>query len=165
MISTGVVTRDDFERALGAAAKVGSEVPLTGLAAPLDATWLGRIAEAWDNVETALGQAFQWGREAARESLDQAVAKAEELVRTAGRRARDVHEALLERIQTYLDLLVRGALAQVRGVIDVGGMQLRLVSVDVAQRISLTGSLKAALTELVAITAAGEITVSANYGS
>jgi hypothetical protein len=34
----------------------------------------------------------------------------------------------------------------------------------VAQTISLHGSLKAALTELVSITADGEVTVSASYG-
>ena len=165
MISSGLLTPEDFERALKAASEVGSSVPLTGLAAPLDGTWLGRIAEAWDLAATALRKAYQWGSEAARESLDLAVTSAEELLRNAGGRARDVREALFERAQAYLDELLRGALNQVQGVIDVGGMQLKLASVNLNRRVSLNGSLKAALTELVALSAGGEITVSASYKS
>jgi hypothetical protein len=92
-----------------------------------------------------------------------AVARAEDLVRSAGHPARDVHQALLAHAQSYLAVLVREALEQVQAMITVGGAQLKLTSVDVAQRISLNGSLKAAMTEIVAITANGEITVSASY--
>ncbi len=163
MITSGIVTRQGFEAALAASNAVGSSEPLVGLAAPLDAGWLGRISEAWDAVESALRDAYQWGREAAGEAVAAAVAQAEELVRSAGHRARDVHQALLARAQTYLAVLVRSALDQVQAAITVGGAQLGLTSVEVAQRISLSGSLKAALTEIVAITADGEITVSASY--
>ena len=164
MITSGIVTRQGFEEALTAASTVGSDGHLVGLAAPLDATWLGRISEAWDAVESALREAYQWGREAASEALATAVADAEALVRSAGHRARDVHQALLARAQSYLAVLVRGALDQVQAAITVGGIQLTLSSVEVAQTISLHGSLKAALTELVSITADGEVTVSASYG-
>jgi hypothetical protein len=71
---------------------------------------------------------------------------------------------LLARAQSYLAVLVRGALDQVQAAITVGGIELALSSVEVAQTISLHGSLKAALTELVSITADGEVTVSASYG-
>jgi hypothetical protein len=165
MITAGVVTRQHFEGALQAAAAVGNQEPLTGLAAPLDATWLGRISETWDMVEAALREAYLWGRDAAQQALADAIAQAEQLLRSAGKRARDVHQALLERAQAYLTVLIRSALAQVHGVLDVAGTKLKLVSVEVAQSISLTGSLKASITELVALTGAGEISVSASYGS
>lgn len=165
MITAGVVTRQHFESALRAAAAVGEQEPLKGLAAPLDATWLGRIGEAWDKVEAALREAYLWGREAAEETLADAITNAELLLRSAGKRARDVHQAILERAQAYLTVLVQSALAQVQGVLRVAGTELRLVSVEVAQSISLTGSLKASLTDLVALTGAGEISVSASYGS
>ncbi len=163
MITYGIVTRQGFEEALEAASSLDSSESLVGLAAPLDATWLGRISETWDAVENALRQAYEWGLDAASEAVRKAVADAEALVRSAGHRARDVHEALLERAQRYLAVLVRNALDQVQAAIVVGGTRLALSSVEVAQRISVHGSLKAAVTELVAITADGEITVSASY--
>ena len=83
MITSGIVTRQGFEAALAASNAVGSSEPLVGLAAPLDASWLGRISEAWDAVESALRDAYQWGREAAGEAVAAAVAQAEELVRSA----------------------------------------------------------------------------------
>lgn len=163
MIAYGMVTRQGFEEALAAASSLDSSESLVGLAAPLDATWLGRISETWDAIENALRQAYEWGRDAGSEAVTKAVAGAEALVRSAGHRARDVHQALLERAQRYLAVLVRNALDQVQAAIVVGGTQLALSSVEVAQRISVHGSLKAAVTELVAITADGEITVSASY--
>jgi len=165
MILTAVVTRQDFENALRAAAMLGDQEPLTGLAAPLDATWLGRIAEAWDKVETALREAYLWGLEAAEEALTAAITYSEQLLRDAGKRARDVHQALLERTNAYLTLFLRGALAQVQNLIDVGGTQLKLHSIEVSQSINLTGSLKASLTEVVGLSGAGAITVLAHYGS
>jgi hypothetical protein len=43
------------------------------------------------------------------------------------------------------------------------GLQLELGALEVSQRVSLTGSLKASLTEIVALTSAGELTVTASY--
>ena len=165
MIVTGGVTTPDFEEALRAAAAVGStQDQLIGLAAPLDITWLGRIAEVWDQVETALRQAFLRGRDAAEQALDDAIDQAERLLTDAGKRARDVQLALLERAQRYLSQLIHSALRHVESVLTVGGQDLPLISIDVAQSISLTGSLKASFTELVELTGAGQISVSATYG-
>jgi vacuolar-type H+-ATPase subunit H len=158
------VTPSIFEAALSSASTLGVAEPLSGLAAPLDATWLGKVAEVWDKVEAALRDAYAWGRETATSALNSAVAAAEELIRSAGRRGRDMQQALLERAQRYLSTLVRGALEQVDQTIAVGSLQLELTSVQLGQTISLSGSLKASITELVAFTGGGEITIAASYG-
>ena len=99
----------------------------------------------------------------ARVALDKAVSSAESLIQGAGARAKDVHQALLAKIQTYLARLVDAAISQVRRIVEVGNTLLELDGLEVSQRISLTGSLKAALTEIVALTSAGELTVTASY--
>jgi hypothetical protein len=153
-----------FQQALAAARQVGHEIPLTGLAAPLDATWLGNIARAWDSVEDALRAAFRYGRDTARDVLDKALTRAEELVRSAGKRAMDVQEAFLERANAYVDSMVTQALGRIRPTVLVGGQALSIRSIDIAQSITMSGSLKAAITELFTLTAEGQITLTANYG-
>jgi hypothetical protein len=162
---TAVIGRDQFERCLAAADEVGTGVPLVGLAAPLDATWVGRISEAWDVVAAALRQAFEHGADMAGDAVDAAVRAAESCVRGAGNRARDVHQALLVRAQTYIGQLVDEALAQVRPSISVGEHVLLLQSVELAHEVTMSGSLKAAITELVSITAEGRLAVSAIYAA
>jgi hypothetical protein len=163
MIVVGTVDRQGFEAALSAARDEGSVRSYPGLSAPLDGSLLGKISEVWESVERALREAFIHGMDYAREALDQAVSSAENLIKNAGVRAKDVHQALLAKLQEYLSRLVDAALSQVRRIIEVGDIQLELDALEVSQRISLTGSIKASLTEIVALTSAGELTVGASY--
>ena len=165
MIASVAIDSAQFQQALTAARKVGDGEPLTGLAAPLDATLLGKITEAWDSVEAALRDAYRNGRDAARDVLDKAVVKAEELVRSAGRRAMDVQEAILERANAYVDSMVTQALGRIRPTVLVGGRELSIRSVDIAQSVTMSGSLKVAITDLFTLTAEGQVSVTANYGS
>src|SRR4051812_39190668 len=158
------IGRVDFEAALASARNVGADGNLPGMAAPLDSGLWGRISEAWDTVERALRQAVQYGLDAARQGVDDAVSAAEGLVRAAGHRARDVHEALLARLQDYLAHLLDSALSRVRQAVVVGGATLALTGVELSQKISLTGSLKVTITDVAALTGAGEVTVLARYG-
>ncbi len=50
-----------------------------------------------------------------------------------------------------------------RGTIAVEGSSLRLRGVSVAQSIQLSGSLKASLSEVLALTAQGQILITADY--
>jgi len=159
------VNRNGFELALSAARDEGSVRSYAGLSAPLDGGLLGKISEVWEGVERALRDAFVYGAEKARDGFELAIASAERLIQQAGARARDVHQALLAKVQAYLSELVDAALRQVRTVIEVGDARLVLDGLEVSQAVSLTGSVKAALTEMVALTSAGELTVTARYGS
>jgi hypothetical protein len=163
MIEMGTIDRHEFEIALSAARDVGVVRGYKGLSAPLDGSLLGKIAEVWESVEQALRDAFVHGMERGQATLDKAVSSAESLIQGAGARAKDVHQALLAKIQTYLARLVDAAISQVRRIVEVGDTQLELDGLEVSQRISLTGSIKAALTEIVALTSTGELTVTASY--
>lgn len=163
MIEVGTVTRQGFEAALAAARDEGQTRGYRGLAAPLDGGMLGKISEVWESVERALRDAYVHGREHARQALDDAVTRAENLLREAGTKARDVHQALLAKIQTYLSRLIDAALGQVRRIILVENSQLELDALEVSQSISLTGSIKASLSEIVALTSEGQLTVTASY--
>jgi hypothetical protein len=74
-----------------------------------------------------------------------------------------VHEAILARIQDYLRNVIDSALARVRRTITVDQVCLSLSNIELTQRVSVTGSLKAAITELVALTGAGEMAILARY--
>lgn len=162
---TTLSTRRGFERALEVARSVGDDTPLPGLAAPLEGSVLGRVAEAWDAIDSALRDAYWRGIQAAQAAVDVAVARAEELVAAAGRKAEDVQAALLARLQTYLQTLVDEALAQVRDTITAGNRTLALTSVSLSQTIALSGSLKASIQEVASMTGTGELVVSAEYGA
>jgi hypothetical protein len=163
VIAHATINRQGFEAALAVAREEGSVRAYPGLSAPLDGSLLGKISEVWESVERALRDAFIQGMDYAREALDDAVRGAERLIQTAGTRAKDVHQALLAKIQSYLSRLVDAALSQVRSTLAVGNTKLELDALEVSQSISLTGSVKAALTELVALTSTGELTVTASY--
>ena len=160
-----VFDRADFEAALEAARSVGPNSDLKGLSAPLDGGLWGSISAAWDKVESALNEAFQFGIEFAQEKLGAAIHATDEVIRSAGKRARDVHEALLSQLQAYLSHMYDSALSRVASTITVGQQTLTLGQVELSQKLSMTGSLKLNITEIAGMTGAGEITVVARYGS
>ena len=164
MIEAGTIDRHEFETALSAAHDEGVVRDYKGLSAPLDGSLVGKVAEVWESVEQALRDAFVNGMEHARPALDKAVSSAKSLIHGAGARAKDVHQALLAKIQTYLARLVDAAISQVRRVIEVGNTQLELKGLEVSQRISLTGSLKASLTEGERLANVLQLAVKQHYG-
>jgi|SRR5215469_5323216 len=158
-----VISRQDFEAALAAARTVGASTGSDGLASILDGAWLGRISEVWDHIESALSRAFQFGADQAKEYVDAAIKAANDLVTSAGKRARAVQQELLERMQAYLSRLVDAAIAQVRSEVVIGTQTLALDGIDMGYKISIGGSLKVTITDLASLTSAGELTVSAHY--
>jgi hypothetical protein len=163
MTISAIILRDDFESAVSAAQAMGTVKNIPGLAAPLDAAWSGRINEVWDRIESALRTAFERGRDAAQSLTTKAIEQAEQLIADAGHRAYDVQQALLSRLQAYITRLTDAALGRVRPELQLGATTWRLESVELAEKISLTGSLSANITSLVTVTAGGELTVTAKY--
>ncbi|MDQ1013543.1 hypothetical protein [Streptomyces afghaniensis] len=162
---SALILRQDFETAIDSARSLGPEHAVPGLASPLDVDWAGRIGRVWDRIEQALREAFQYGRERAEELARTAAGEAEELLTAAGHKAYDVHQALLAKLQAYVSTLVDAALAHVRSQLILGGTTFVLADVELAQMISMTGSLKASITELVSLTSSGEISVTARYSA
>jgi hypothetical protein len=163
MQMVAVITRQDFEAALAASREVGKSAGNNGLAAPLDGAFIGRIREVWDDVESALTKAFQFGAEYAKESIDAAVKAANDLMAQAGKGARAVQQELLKRVQAYLSTLVDTAIEQVRPAVAVGDRKLALETVDISYSVSLGGSLGVTIANLASLTSTGEITISAHY--
>src|SRR5216683_51228 len=123
----------------------------------------GQRDACWEAFASALSRAFQFGADQAKEYVDAAVKAANDLVASAGKRARAVQQELLKRVQVYLSQLVDAAIAQVRSTVMIGVQTLALESVDMSYEISLGGSLKVTITDLASLTSAGELTVSARY--
>lgn len=158
-----VVTRADVESALAAARAVRFDADLPGLAAPVAGALMGKLAEAWDDIEAALRRGYERGLAAAQSHLDAAIAKAQDLIDDAGHKARDAHAYVLGRLQAYVKDLLDAALAHVKTTLRVGDQTLRLVNVQISQTINLGGSLKASLTEICTMTAEGSLTLVADY--
>jgi hypothetical protein len=163
MAISEIILRNDFESAISAAKEVGKTKSIPGLTSPLDAVWSGRIDAVWDRIESALRAAFEMGRDAARSLTATAVEQAQKLIAEAGHRAYDVQQALLSRLQAYVTRLVDTALGRVRPELQLGGTTWRLESLELAEKISLTGSLGVNITNLVTVTADGELTVTTKY--
>lgn len=160
-----VITRQDFEAALEASREVGTAADNDELAAILDGTLIGRIQEIWDDVESALTSAFQFGAEYAKGAIDTAVKAANDLIAQAGNGARAVQQELLERVQAYLSTLVDTAINQVRPAVTIDDRDLALETVDISYGVSLGGSLGITIANLASLTSAGTITISAHYAS
>lgn len=153
-----------FETAIAAAEKVGrAGAPLRGLNAPLDGATQGRVEEAWEAIRNALESAFRLGRETAKPLLDSAQQIVDQVLETAGAKAKHITEVLRGRIREYLTNFIDDLLKQVRPKIVIGAESLQLSEVQLSQKIVLTSSLKASLTEAFELTSNGEFELSASY--
>jgi hypothetical protein len=164
MSTVALILRQDFEDAVDAARSVGGgngQVP--GLATSLDSALAGKVRAVWDQIEAALRVAFEYGREKAAPLLTAATAQAEALVASAGRRAAEVQQSILAKLNEYVTRLTDNALSRVRTELVFSGVTWRLDGVELAQTISLTGSLSTNITSLVTLTSGGELTVNARY--
>jgi hypothetical protein len=165
MQMVAVITRQDFEAALAASREVGTLADYGGPAALFDGAFIGRIQEIWDDVESALTSAFQFGVEYAKGSIDAAIKAANDLIAQAGQGASAVQQELLERAQAYLSKLLDTAIKQVRPAVIIDDRELALETIDISYNISVGGSLGVTITNLASITSTGAITISAHYAS
>src|SRR3990172_3806602 len=132
-----ITSPEIFEQALKAARNAGQSDDVRGLAASLDASLLGRIEEVWDSIEIALRQGYQLGKEKAQALLDNAVAKAEQIVKDAGIKGREVHHILIEKLRAYHQEFIRSALSRFPSLIEVGGKQYKIDTLSFTQKIVL----------------------------
>lgn len=165
MIVAAVVTEKVHSDALKLARAVGGESPLPVgvLNAPLDvecSEWINRL---WDLAEGALSKAYRDGVAAARPLIERISAQFSDMAAAVGARLDDIRSVILERLNTYLQASIDGALKRVRASVNVGGVEFKLAKVSVEQKIALSGSLKASLEELCEFVADGEIKLGTDY--
>ena len=98
-----------------------------------------------------------------RAALDGVWNRVADVLSRAKQKATQVHAEVLSRIRVYLGEMLDGALAQIRVELAIGGRTGRLGSVKVSQKVALTGSLKAALSEACELAASGELSIEAEY--
>lgn len=162
---TVLASREEFERALREASRRDVTPEMTKLTAALDAAVLGRIDEAWSSVENAMRVAFERGKAIARPALDKALAFVDQVVTTAGVRAREIQEALLLRMQQFVLRITQSVLSRVPTTMRVGDATLKLAHVQYSHRLMLGGALSTNIEELFSLSAEGEIVIEANYAA
>jgi hypothetical protein len=160
---TVVASRDVFEQALAAARTPEVIESDRSLATVLDGAFRARIDAAWEVIDRALRDAFQYGRQRGKAAMDAAVEHVEKLLAEAGARAREFQEALLLRMHEYTWRYIKGAIERVPRTLTVGGGSFTLSTVRCTQKIALGGSLKTNLDGLLELTAEGELEVGADY--
>ncbi|NOJ94057.1 hypothetical protein HMI51_14100 [Corallococcus coralloides] len=153
-----------FTAALDAAEQVNHSDTLSGLHAPADGVFLGRVGQAWEAIKEALTTALEYGAERVGVALESAWQSMEEALRAAGAKAGEMQALLLSRLREYLGAFVDGMLQQLRSELRVGTVDLNLRQVQLSQKVMLSSSLKASLKEVVALTSQGELQVDASYG-
>jgi hypothetical protein len=148
-----------------AARDVQSGAAVFGLAAPVDAGLRGQLDAVWESIEEALKTGFRYGREKAEGLMEQAIAKAENLISEAGRKGAELHAVLLARIQTFLRTFVREAIGRIETQMTVGSGSFGLSTIRCSQKLVLSGSLKTNIAELFELASSGEIEISAEYAA
>jgi hypothetical protein len=120
--------------------------------------------QAWDAVKSALERVWTYGSDAYDEALATATQAVDSIMQRAGESAREVRAGLTAQLQVYLSEHIERSLSRVRGAIEVEGTSLSLTGVSIGQSIQLSGSLKASISEVLALTAEGQILITAEYG-
>lgn len=111
----------------------------------------------------ALVQAYRFGMEKAKATLDAALDTAEQLLIEAGRKADEVRQELMDHAARYVSTIIDSMIATIRPVVTIGTRNLQLDGIDLAQSVSLSGSLRIAITDIASFTADGRLTVNARY--
>lgn len=159
-----VVDPDVFERAKAAARHVKPySISSEGLHAPLDGALEGRIDDAWGEIESALNKGYQLGKEKAREVLNKALQRVDEIIHGAGAKSLMVLQGILQRLHTFNQTFVQGALERFPNQVSISGVAYQLNTLNFTQKIIMSGSLAISLEKVFEMVAEGEIAVGANY--
>ena len=158
-----VASRPIFDQALQAADQLGKGGEIKGLATATHAI-RAYLDDAWDYIHDALIKGYEYGRDKAQVLFDAAIDKAEELLQRAGSNMRDLHTALLEKLQLFVRKLIQDSMSLIPTEYQVGERAFRLSSLKCSQKVMVTGSVKTSLTEAFSLVSSGEISIEAQYG-
>jgi hypothetical protein len=161
-----LATRSDVhEEALAAANALAPEPPLPGgrMNAPsLDdiKAWVTRL---WDTAVGAIEAAWEDGAGAAQHLVERFGEELRELRTSFADGAAAVTEMVSEKLAAYVRTLTRRLLRLFEGEITIASRRFEVRGVTVQQRVKMTGSLKASLSDLCSLVSEGEINVTATY--
>ena len=122
------------------------------------------MSQLWDIAEGAVRKAWESGKTAATELLNQFHRKLQELDSTVGSTATAVKRVIGERLNQFFTGLVSAALERYQPKVTVAGRDIVLRGVTIEQTVQMSGSLKASLEDLCEFVAGGSISISAEYG-
>jgi hypothetical protein len=104
-----------------------------------------------------------FGRDEASQLMNAATEKVEQLLKEAGQKAREIQDAILERLHAFTEALFQGMLSRITTTMKIGASEFTLRSVKLNQKLVATGSVKTNLAEVLSLAANGEIEVNAEY--
>lgn len=157
------ISKSIIDTALHRARTLDENSPLSGLNAPLDADVSGLLSQAWDYVEALAHVAFQNGKELARDAIESTIKKLNDLFEVLGEQASDAIELFKAKLREYYQGVIDGVLSLISSEILIGGKSMSVSKVQLAQKFSLGGNWKMALTDIISLTANGEYSVSVEY--
>ncbi|HYJ83878.1 MAG TPA: hypothetical protein VEW26_13680 [Allosphingosinicella sp.] len=161
MITTAQLTRMDLDLAIAAAAPRGKA--LEGLNAPPDGAALGMLDEIWTAVSIGLQRAYELGADKAREIGNATAAAARNIIDRAGEAAGWLRDKLRESLQKLMQGCIERAIALLGSSYKVGDATVKLKSLQVGQKISLSGEIEASIQRVFSLVATGELSVAASY--
>jgi hypothetical protein len=156
--------RSVLELAFKAADNIAAPGSLIGLRAPLDGANQARLSQAWVAIKEGLEAVYESGVESSRTVMDGVWQTVDQLIKDAGQAAQTLKDALLAKLAEWRRVVMDGLLRQVIGEITAADIKLKLNSVQISQKVALTGSLKASMTDAFALTSNAELQISASYG-
>jgi hypothetical protein len=160
MAVTLLVNNRAFETALDVARRLGTAEVLQPRV--LDAPLKQRVDTVWETIEAALRAAHERGK-AAQPLIDTAEQALDDLLTEARGRAADIKLCIAEKLRRFEETVVEESLAQVKPEIRVGGVDLKLAAVRLAEKLKLGGDLHGMIETLCAASATGELAVEVNY--
>jgi len=158
---------EEQSRALDLASVVGipKNVIRRELYAPHQVEISGWTARLWDHIEGALRRAYQSGLEAARPIINTFEELLIQMQTELQESAEAVRAIVVERLNTYVQATIDGALGRIQPAIVVGTEKMRIATVKVEQKIKLGGSLKLSLEGICEFVAEGELSFEAEYSA
>ena len=123
----------------------------------------GKIAYVWDSIEATIRKGYIYGQDLIQDTIDILISSVNDLLHEAGKQAKEVHNILLKKLQTFLKNLIDGALKLIPSSVTVGENEFSINKISYGQKLMLGGSLKANLLEAIELTSNGEMELSVEY--
>lgn len=161
MITAAQLTRADLDLAIAAATPRGKA--LEGLNAPPNGAASGMLDEIWTSIVSGVRKAYELGADKARELANSTSATARSVIDRAGEAADWLRERLREALQKLVRGCIEQAIASLVPSYKVGDVVVQLKSLQVDQKISLSGEIEASIQRVFSLIAAGELSLSASY--
>ena len=154
----------DVEAALTEADTVAIPELSGHLNAPVDASLMGQVDEAWSFVRQAIAAAADHGKAGVQDAVDTAWSGVEAVLQRAGQRARLVEDSIRDRLRVYTSkLLERALLSYVESEIQIGDLTMGVDNLEFSRSIQMEASLKLAITGIADFSGSGSFEVKVSY--